>query len=360
MSLRASGAALRGRWKEAAAGYAQLVELEPDNHEHYHALAPLLVQTGDWEGYRKNCQNEVARFRDTQVAHVAERMAEDCLILPNSGVDLKVVTAWTDLAVTAGKDSGVLPWFQHARGLAEYRQGRFAEAIEWAQKALSRSQPNRDLQATAGNLGATNLSFPGYLTVCITVGATDSQDRKAGFSNAGAQIDLVAPGQDVLTVGRFGTLESVSGTSFSTPLVAGVCALLAALRPNLNQAEARQLLCAGADDQVGGDTDPPGFDNQHGWGRLNAFNSLRLATTRVDVIERTNDTMHLSWLSPGNAGSRHPYQVEYRSSFGAAWMPLTNANAFRYESHRTHWIDDGWQTGGGGVAGFYRVGLRPF
>jgi tetratricopeptide (TPR) repeat protein len=149
LSLRASGAALRGRWKEAAAGYARLVELEPDNHEHYHALAPLLAQTGDWEGYRKNCQNEVARFRDTQIPHVAERMAKDCLILPNSGVDLKVVTAWTDLAVTAGKDSGVLPWFQHAKGLAEYRQGRFAEAIEWAQKALSRSQANRDLQATA-------------------------------------------------------------------------------------------------------------------------------------------------------------------------------------------------------------------
>jgi subtilisin family serine protease len=229
------------------------------------------------------------------------------------------------------------------------------------QRAISNAVAQGVIFVTsAGNDGNTNLSFPGYLTVCITVGATDSQDRKAGFSNAGAQIDLVAPGQDVLTVGRFGTLESVSGTSFSTPLVAGVCALLAALRPNLNQAEARQLLCAGADDQVGGDTDPPGFDNQHGWGRLNAFNSLRLATTRVDVIERTNDTMHLSWLSPGNAGSRHPYQVEYRPSFGAAWIPLTNANAFRYESHRTHWIDDGWQTSGGGVAGFYRVGLRPF
>jgi subtilisin family serine protease len=213
---------------------------------------------------------------------------------------------------------------------------------------------------TAGNQGATNLSFPGYLTACITVGATDREDRRAGFSNSGPQLDLVAPGQDVLTVGRFGDLASVRGTSFSAPLVAGVCALLAAVRPGLNQAEARQLLCAGADDELGDATDTPGFDTYYGWGRLNAFNSLLLATTRVDPVRRTNGWIELSWISPANASNRQPYQVEYKISVAGGWMLITDTNAFRNATNRDFWMDDGISTGGQGEDRFYRVRLRSF
>jgi len=212
----------------------------------------------------------------------------------------------------------------------------------------------------AGNNGAPSISFPGYLTACITVGATDSEDRRAGFSNYGAQLDLVAPGQDILTVGESGDLESVRGTSFSAPLVAGVCALLAAVRPGLTQADARLLLCAGADDEVGNATDTPGFDNYYGWGRLNAVNSLVLATTRVDQTRHASGLIELSWISPANAGRKQPYRVEYKTSLASGWIPLTDTNAFRYATNRTYWTDDGTQTVGVADARFYRVGLQPF
>ena len=211
---------------------------------------------------------------------------------------------------------------------------------------------------SAGNQGETNLGFPGYLTACITVGATDREDQRASFSNSGPQLDLVAPGADIITVGRFGDLESVRGTSFSTPMVAGVCALLAAVRPGLNQNEARQFLCAGAEDQVGDATDTQGFDNYHGWGRLNAFNSLLLATTQIDQPRIMGGQIKLSWISPMNASNKRPFQVEYKKLLTDAWIPLTNANAFRYETHFTSWIDDGFQTGEPGDTIFYRVGVR--
>ena len=95
--------------------------------------------------------------------------------------------------------------------------------------------------------------------MCITVGATDQNDRRAGFSNYGPQIDLVAPGTNIWTVGMSGGAETWWGTSFSAPQVAGVCSILVGLRPGLNQDQARALVCAGAEDGVGDATDTPGF-----------------------------------------------------------------------------------------------------
>ena len=137
-------------WRAAAADFARAVELEPANHVHYHNLAPLLLQIGDLESYRQHCRREIDQFRGTQDPHTAERMAKDCLIDPRSQADLAVVAAWTELAVTAGKDSPDLPWFQSARGLAEYRRARFDEAVRWTQQALQRpGDDHRELQATA-------------------------------------------------------------------------------------------------------------------------------------------------------------------------------------------------------------------
>ena len=86
---------------------------------------------------------------DSSDPTIAERMAKDCLILPDSGVDLKAVSAWADTGVTAGKDSSDLPWFQLCKGLAEYRQGRFASAAGWTQKTLSRAGDMADRDVAA-------------------------------------------------------------------------------------------------------------------------------------------------------------------------------------------------------------------
>jgi len=58
---------------------------------------------------------------------------------------------------------------------------------------------------SAGNDSIGTIRFPGNLTNCITVGATDQQDQRCGFSNFGPQIDLVAPGTNINTVGIDGT-----------------------------------------------------------------------------------------------------------------------------------------------------------
>jgi subtilisin family serine protease len=211
------------------------------------------------------------------------------------------------------------------------------------------------------NNGANVITFPGNLTNCITVGATDALDRRCGFSDYGPQIDLVAPGTNIYTVSRSGTLEYWRGTSFSAPMAAGVCSLLASVRTNLTHEQARLLLCAGAEDRVGEATDTPGFDQYYGWGRLNAYNSLVLAQTRVDqVTTLTNRQVRVSWASPPNASNKQPYQIEFTTSVAKPWTLLTATNGFLYQTNRTFWTDDGTATGTNfnALTRYYRVRLR--
>src|SRR2546421_114127 len=71
----------REQWASAVKNYTRVVELLPTDHEAYHCLAPLLVQTGDLEGYRRHCERILRQFAGTSNPVVAERMAKDCLFV---------------------------------------------------------------------------------------------------------------------------------------------------------------------------------------------------------------------------------------------------------------------------------------
>src|SRR5438309_6782303 len=72
----------REQWVSAVKNYTRVVELLPTDHEGYHCLAPLLVQTGDLEGYHRHCERILRQFAGTSNPVVAERMAKDCLFVP--------------------------------------------------------------------------------------------------------------------------------------------------------------------------------------------------------------------------------------------------------------------------------------
>lgn len=140
----------------------------------------------------------------------------------------------------------------------------------------------------AGNDGFEFVTSPATSPGAIAVGSTGRYlgwERLSGFSNAGARLALVAPGEDILStyplaLGDRTGYETQSGTSMATPYVAGVVALLAArydpgnTRLDAAWADAVRARLLTAVDDLG----PPGRDEWHGAGRINARLAVEPAT----------------------------------------------------------------------------------
>jgi tetratricopeptide (TPR) repeat protein len=137
LSLRVDLKARRGQWQEAVADEALACEHEPSNQWRFPIFAALLVQTHNQPAYEQFCKRLLATYAGTTNIYVADQVAKSCLFLPSSEVDLNRVSRLADITVTNGvADQGATPYFQDCKALCEYRQGNYAEALEWAEKPL--------------------------------------------------------------------------------------------------------------------------------------------------------------------------------------------------------------------------------
>jgi subtilisin family serine protease len=126
--------------------------------------------------------------------------------------------------------------------------------------------------ASAMNNGTSDPSYPAACNHVMAVSATDNNDHLASFSSYGNWIAISAPGTSILTTVNGGGYAYWFGTSFSSPIMAGVAALSLAVNPALTNVELVTILEKSADD-IGS----PGFDTSFGWGRVNALNAVTAA-----------------------------------------------------------------------------------
>ncbi len=114
----------------------------------------------------------------------------------------------------------------------------------------------------------------------ITVSATDSSDRRTSWSSFGNFVDIAAPGAGIYTTNRGGSYGSWNGTSFSSPVTAGVVALMMSANPALSSAQVQTLLFNTATD-----LGTAGFDKEYGWGRVDANAAVQAALASVSTVD---------------------------------------------------------------------------
>lgn len=221
----------------------------------------------------------------------------------NMGVQLIAVKV---LDASGGGNSGVI-----ANGIVDVAdpQGSYAADIlncsiqSWNHSTTMRSavlfvaDVGAVLIACKGNSNSTSPNYPsdyhnGLFT--ISVGATDiGGDRCVspawpyGGSNMGNGIDVVAPGDDIISTmptyvtsamaeeGFTAHYQEIWGTSMAAPHVSGLAALLLSEKPWLHRDDVEQIIRLSADRKPEW---PPEYDDEHGYGRINAGAAMAYMT----------------------------------------------------------------------------------
>ena len=210
----------------------------------------------------------------------------------------------------------------------------------------------------AGNSGDNSRSYPANYANAFTVAASNSNGYMAYFTTWGPFVDIVAPGQSILSLRAAGTdmyTESrepyvhivdseglyylASGTSMSTPLVAGGAAFVWSIRPNLTLEQLKTDLALGARDMV----DPrgigewlPGVDSVSGAGLLDIRSTLELVDNGgLYFVAPTSRDRHLDAVEV-RAAAVGPYDggwtLDYRvGSSDPTWHRASQGASLPYD-----------------------------
>ena len=158
---------------------------------------------------------------------------------------------------------------------------------------------------SAGNEGYNSshntLGAPADGDSVIAIGAVTSSGIRTSFSSVGPSADgrikpdLMAMGSNVYHADSFGNnYWSGGGTSYSCPLVAGVCALLLDANPNLTPMEVLDILRSTATLS----TTP---NNEYGWGIIDALDAINMIPVPVELTtfkaDYFNGKVNLEWIT---------------------------------------------------------------
>ena len=184
--------------------------------------------------------------------------------------------------------------------------------------------------ASSGNDGCDCVAYPAHYPEVLAVGATDETNTIAGFSSYGTSVDMVAPGTN-FTVPSWSQsnptaryVTGVSGTSFSSPLVAGLAASLKSQQPAATPLHLIAALHETAFRSNNVTSSPQ--DAHYGYGRIDAVS----ATNRMTTIQ--HQTM-LYILSPVLAGTYfNGSSLEKASGYSVMDCQSTPRNIRIYEA----------------------------
>ncbi|MFT7676606.1 MAG: subtilisin family serine protease [Planctomycetota bacterium] len=139
------------------------------------------------------------------------------------------------------------------------------------------------INAASGNSGGTNnVGYPARLADIVAIGSTGNTGLVSGFSSGGPQVWVCAPGENILSTNLGNGYTAASGTSFSSPCIAGIAGLMFSANPALTPSEVAQIM---KDTAI--DIGASGFDLRTGWGRVDAAAAVAEAAGTAGCVINT-------------------------------------------------------------------------
>lgn len=166
--------------------------------------------------------------------------------------------------------------------------------------------------ASVGNEGEeeNEIEYPAGYNHVIGVGSVDEDNTHSDFSNYNSSVDLVAPGNEISVCKQGSAYEYyVKGTSYSTPMVSAVAALLLSMQSEdsnfrLSADDVESILCSTATDLSENGLYGAGRDDYTGYGLLNMNLALETARSRfikdlkiqnMTATAKDYQSIQLSW-----------------------------------------------------------------
>lgn len=182
--------------------------------------------------------------------------------------------------------------------------------------------------AAAGNSANDNddpdaKNFPASYNIpqVISVAATDNNDALAGFSSYGVStVDVAAPGVQILMAQVGGGYDYSSGTSFSSPIVAGAVALLKSIKPSASAVEIREALINGSDPL------PSLQGKVRSGGRINVEKALRYLTTSGPIVQSVVPGPVVTQVNPTTGQPYATIVINFSKDIDAATLNATAAS----------------------------------
>jgi len=235
-----------------------------------------------WNFYENNSNTSDVYGHGTRVAGAAAAATDNSTGVAGVAGQSKI------MPIRITDTSGWATWSGIAQGLtwAADRGARVANISFLGVTSSSSARSSAQYMKNKGGLvvvsGGNTGSLENYTitSTMIPVAATDANDNRTSWSSFGDYIALTAPGLSIWSTNNGGGYGAVSGTSFSSPVTAGVIALMMAANPSMSNTDIENALFSTALDLGANGRDP-----YYGYGRVDAAAAVQAVVSDISELD---------------------------------------------------------------------------